>query len=158
VSFRGDCPHKRRGGWCPRAAVSCFPCVASKRERDLTVRVAVLAAQAAERAVALRTTGLPSTLDHWKEVNDRENALIEEKRARSLALLQKREERLQQLEQSKREQREQFLRRAPLFERSSAAVHPHATPAACLSACAAGCAGSSSSEREHALPLAARCR
>ena len=66
--------------------------------------------QSVRRTVAVRTSGMPCTMEHWVAVLEREHQVTEEKRMRSLQKMEKHRERIENLEKAKEGLRKQLER------------------------------------------------
>jgi hypothetical protein len=53
---------------------------------------------------------MPATMDHWKEVLERENTLVEQKRTKCLEQMERHKQRMDQLEQQKAEAKQRMQR------------------------------------------------
>lgn len=66
--------------------------------------------ESVRRTVAVRTSGMPCTMEHWVAVLEREHQVTEEKRMRSLQKMEKHRERIENLEKAKEGLRKQLER------------------------------------------------
>lgn len=71
--------------------------------------------QSVRRTVAVRTSGMPCTMEHWVAVLEREHQVTEEKRTRSLQKMEKHRERVESLEKAKEDLRKQLEKCAHSF-------------------------------------------